>query len=362
MKKYFILSLLLIAIVTQVFAQPTVRDKAYSYKNLTIYLLESNDQSSNQYLTLGEAMKQNKIELRETGTVSELSVDNLSSNYVFIMAGDIVKGGKQDRTIGIDLVLKPSAKKVPLKSFCVERSRWSQRGGESLAKFSASAQTLSNRNLKIAAREKKDQSSVWQEVSAYQTNAGTNVNADVKSKQSATSLQLTLENKELQATVQDYIKALQPAFSDNKNVVGFAFCINGKISTVEWFENSQLFSKLQAKLLEAAANEAVSEYNDSKSIDSPSAESIRMFIEDAQKGKTEDSRIAENMLERKYKTDKSTMFCSFNTEMSTVRPVHVSVYSTEDIQLSESVNQMQNQIPLNQIQQLNRSHINRKSR
>lgn len=357
MKKYFIFSLLFIAIVAQVFAQPTVRDKTYSYKNLSIYLLESNDQSPNQYLTLGEAMKQNKIELRETGTVSELSVDNLSDNYVFIMAGDIVKGGKQDRTIGIDLVLKPSAKKVPLQSFCVERSRWSQRGGENVAKFSVSAQTLSNRNLKIAAREKKDQSSVWHEVSAYQTNAGANVNADVKSKQSATSLQLTLENKELQATVQDYIKALQPAFNDNKNVVGFAFCINGKVSTVEWFENSQLFSKLQNKLLEAAANEAVSEYNDAIAIDSPSAESIKIFIEDAQKGKSEDSRIAENMLERKYKTDKSTMFCSFNTEMSTVRPVHVSIYSTEGIQMSESVNQIQSRVPQNQIQMLNNVQI-----
>lgn len=361
MKKYLLLSLLLAAITTQLCAQPTVKNKVYSYKNLSIYLLESNDQSSNQYLTLAEAMKQSKIELRETGTVSELSVDNLSNNPVFIMAGDIVKGGKQDRTIGIDLVLKPSAKKVPLKSFCVERSRWSQRGGESLAKFSTSAQTLSNRNLKIAAREKKDQSSVWEEVSAYQTNAGTNVNADVKSKQSATSLQLTLENKELRATVQDYIKALQSAFDNNKNAVGFAFCINGKISTVEWFENAQLFSKLHAKLFESAANEAVSEYSEDIVVDNLSAESVTAFIMNAQAGNTEDSRIADNMLERKYKTDKSTMFSSYNTEVSTTRPVHVSIYSTEGIESGQVQNQMQNQLPQNQIQLLNQSHI-RKNR
>jgi hypothetical protein len=117
----------------------------YTYKNLTIFLIQGKDELSRNYLTLEEAMKQKKITLHETGSVGELSVDNTSSQYVFIMAGDIVKGGRQDRTIGEDIVLAPGAKKVPLKSFCVEQSRWSSRGSESAAVFSSSEKTLNNK-------------------------------------------------------------------------------------------------------------------------------------------------------------------------------------------------------------------------
>ncbi|MDR0660584.1 MAG: hypothetical protein LBG19_07260 [Prevotellaceae bacterium] len=73
----------------------------------------------------------------------------------FIMSGDIVKGGKQDRTISEDMVLKPKNKKVPLASFCVEQSRWEKRGSEDVAKFTSSSNMLSNRDLKIAARSQK---------------------------------------------------------------------------------------------------------------------------------------------------------------------------------------------------------------
>ena len=45
-----------------------------------------------------------------------------------ILAGAIAKGGKQNRVLGMDLVLKPQSGKVPVTSFCVEQSRWSPRG------------------------------------------------------------------------------------------------------------------------------------------------------------------------------------------------------------------------------------------
>ena len=166
-----------------------------SYKNLTVFLIQGKDRISKNYLSLEEAMENGSIVLHETGSVGELSVDNKSDKHVFIMSGDIVKGGKQDRTIAEDIILKPGSKKVPLKSFCVEHSRWSSRGQESESQFSSSKKMLSNKNLKIAAREKKEQQEVWKEVSDFQSKTSENIKADVKSTQSATSLQLTLEKQ-----------------------------------------------------------------------------------------------------------------------------------------------------------------------
>ncbi|MDR0870891.1 MAG: O-acetyl-ADP-ribose deacetylase, partial [Planctomycetaceae bacterium] len=138
------------------------------YKNLSVYLIQGNDTVRREYVTLEEAMERQLLVIHETGNVGELSADNNSKHYIFIMSGDIVKGGRQDRTIADDTILKPRATKVPLHSFCVEQSRWHQRGHESAAQFASSKEMLSNRQLRRAARSERDQGRVWHEVAKYQ--------------------------------------------------------------------------------------------------------------------------------------------------------------------------------------------------
>ncbi|NDW19245.1 hypothetical protein D0T53_10005 [Dysgonomonas sp. 216] len=364
MKRLFFIFIATIFIFANTHAQPKVVDKVYTHKNLSIFLLEGEDLINKSFMTLEEAMKQNKIALHETGNVNELSIDNKSDAYIFIMAGDIVKGGKQDRTIGEDVVLKPWAKKVPLKSFCVEQSRWRQRGAENVSQFSASTQVLSDKKIKIAARSSKNQSAVWKEVNEFQENASKNVNKNVKSSVSATSLQLTLEDKDLKALTIEYMNALKPALEGRKNITGIAFCINGKISTIEWFGNSALFDKLKIKLLESAANEAISNYDKNKltssdietfikkAIDENSnlskseieafiknalksstitASDIASFIKKAKSKEFTSSGNKSDMIEKQYKTDNSIMFESFNAKISEQHPIHVSIYSTEGV-------------------------------
>jgi hypothetical protein len=109
----------------------------YEHGNLAIFLLHGKDRvAAADFLTLKEAMEQKLVVVHETGSVNELSVENLSKDRaVYIQYGDIVKGGKQDRTLQYDIVLSPSSGKVPLPSFCVEQGRWRARGGENVAAF-----------------------------------------------------------------------------------------------------------------------------------------------------------------------------------------------------------------------------------
>jgi hypothetical protein len=319
---------ILMSVMMSLFCVPVFGQSNYTYKNLSIFLIQGKDALSRNYITLEEALKQKIIVLRETGDVGELSVDNNSKEYVFIMAGDIVKGGRQDRTIGEDIVLAPGAKKVPLQSFCVEQSRWSSRGSEPVAVFSSSEKMLNNRALKVAARTEKDQSKVWQEVADYQVKASVKVEAEVKSSASPTSLQLTLENDKIKGSVAEYMNALQPAFDGKDDVLGFAFFINGKISTVETFGNAVLFRKLQKKLLEAAASEAFEHYTEKIKFITPTSSALKAFMEMAEKGEETARQTSACIMEYTKKTGKTILIRTIHTDAGKAA-LHTSMYATD---------------------------------
>ena len=104
----------------------------FTHDNLTIFLLHGKDTLSGKpLLTLQEALEQKKAVVHETAQVNELSVENVSEDVeIYVQPGDIVKGGRQDRLIAVDLILPPKSDKVPIASFCVEARRWAKRGGE----------------------------------------------------------------------------------------------------------------------------------------------------------------------------------------------------------------------------------------
>src|SRR5688572_7728799 len=77
------------------------------YGNLSIFLIHGADEAGHaELLTLQEAMAQGVLVVHETSNVNALEVENTSaSRGVFIQSGDIVKGGKQDRVLSVDVVV-----------------------------------------------------------------------------------------------------------------------------------------------------------------------------------------------------------------------------------------------------------------
>lgn len=149
-------------------------------------------------------MDAKEVTVKETGSVSKLSIDNNSSHYVFIHSGDIVKGGKQDRTISYDVIIPPKTKNITLESFCVEKGRWKQRSNENVNAFSSNTKMLSSKELKLAAKHEKNQSKVWSKVSEQKKFLNKNLSekngheVNIAANESNSSLQLALENKELE--------------------------------------------------------------------------------------------------------------------------------------------------------------------
>ena len=179
----------------------------FKHKNISIYLIEGKESKPDaEFTILSEALKKKLIRVKETGTVSQLTVENLSkTETVYIQAGEIVKGGKQDRVLTVDMVLPPNSGPQPISSFCVEQSRWAKRGKESVSEFSSSQYSINSKELRNSAlNDKAAQGKVWKNVTKQQEKWNKNLKTDVTKNESATSLQLASENKKLKAELLKY--------------------------------------------------------------------------------------------------------------------------------------------------------------
>ena len=253
----------------------------YVFRNLAIYLVHgSGDAGHKRFFALSEALDKGWVTIDETGEVNRLTAQNHSKDtYVFIQSGDMLKGGRQDRTVGQDMILPPKSKKTALAAFCIEQGRWNRRGGERTATFASSRKQLSSKELKLAAKLAKSQGEVWKAVADEQARLSRKVGKSVQSEVSATSLQLSLEDKALEKNSAAYRQALLPIGQDENRAVGFAYAINGRFSTADIYGTPALFQKLWPKLIEAAANEAVAlEKPHTATAAAPTAETVKSHL------------------------------------------------------------------------------------
>jgi osmotically-inducible protein OsmY len=82
--------------------------------------------------------------------------------------------------------------------------------------------------------------------------------ADVTNNESSSSLELTLENKDLNKINEEYKKTIVEQLGNREGAVGIAYYINGKLYSIDVYNNHQLFTDLFDKLLDAAIAEAIS--------------------------------------------------------------------------------------------------------
>jgi hypothetical protein len=288
----------------------------FTHQNLQIFLVHGETQLEDRhYAPLTEALEKGTVAIKETGHVQELSIENLSKKtIVFLNAGDIVKGGRQDRTVRDDLVLVPLSGQVPLATFCVESGRWTKRGAEDAAAFSANSKVLSSRKQKMAARYGMSQSDVWSGVAEQQSRLNENVSrlagksVDTRSKTSSSSLQLTLENKDLEAIKKQYLDQLNRIAEGKTDVIGFIYVINGEINSAEVYNNKSLFRALWPKLLDAAVTEAITEHRADHPFPPVDTSVLKSFFETAVSGSVAERAVAKSTLVKTYTTASTVLF------------------------------------------------------
>ena len=301
------------------------------HNNLAVYFLHGASAAGAIPLTLQEALAKGVVQVVETGRVNELQIENSGGEDVFIQAGDIVKGGQQDRVLTVSFLVPPNSGRLPIGAYCVEQGRWSARGGEDVKKFASSEKSLPSREAKLAmlaparpslappmpsqgvtapitpefaqrrtqslaaARNSGDsgsrQSEMWQSVARAQSKLSANLGANVAAAASASSLQLSLENAKLAEARAAYVAALTPHGANQDDIVGYVVAVAGKVVGGDVYSSNALFRKMWAKQLDAAATEAIAEKN-AAPLSAPSIEEVGAFLARAEAGKASQTGIA----------------------------------------------------------------------
>jgi len=220
--------------------------------NLQIFGLRCPEGNGLDYMTLDEALLDKVLdvtEVNEGGQVPAIRVANRSERMVFLMAGELLVGCKQDRVLNTSMMV-PSKSEMAIPVSCVEMGRWGYRS----RKFS-SGQTSSHAYLRAilsketSARYKaksapgSDQRAVWAEVARKMGKMG--------SRSSSGALQ------DMFRDYGDKLDQVVRSIPSPEGCNGVAFAINGKILGVDLFDKPSTLNKLWPKLIKSYAMDAL---------------------------------------------------------------------------------------------------------
>ncbi len=285
--------------------------KPITFRNLTLLPVSSlTPKQENRFITLDEAVKAGLVKIYEKGAlpqdaktspsekappgnedpfadegndVNELFVVNLAKKPLYLMPGEIIIGGDQDRSIAEELIVPPTGKPVPLSVYCVERGRWGRRNEADYARIISATiasddrpngeadaeqqrasveQTAKEANSgkfigsvgslgkggRVAVSNKEGQGKVWEEVQAANAKAGVNSDSEAFSR--------NYSDEEVAKRLKPYLQALEVPLAEAENVVGVIVAMRGEVESLDIFESTPLFQKLWPKLLKSYALDA----------------------------------------------------------------------------------------------------------
>lgn len=222
--------------------------KPVKYKNLTIIPVNAPDKSiKGGILTLDEAISAGTLtvtEVSRSGSVNSLAVTNNSRKPVYIMAGEILRGSKQDRVLKDDALIPPKSGKIIVSAFCVEKGRWTYKTD----KFKSDKQTA-NISVRQMAKASKSQSAVWDGV------AETNKRFNAKE---SGSLAMSYNSKEVKKEKSRYNSKIINIPKKYPKANGVVVIINGEVLVADVFSDRVIFNKLWSKLADSYTLEAIS--------------------------------------------------------------------------------------------------------
>ena len=188
------------------------------------------------YLVLDEGMASHEVKIRERddADVNTLTLTNKSARPLFVMTGEVVIGGQQDRIIGKNTIVPPhTTQAVPV--FCVEHGRWSGRHADF-----ASAGVLAHQTLRAKAAF-ESQGEVWDEVASKNAERGLDRDNDTGTYRRAAAAQTTLADWDAA-----FDRGL--ASAPRSRQLGYVVALGGEVVAVDQFGGPALFAKLDRKL------------------------------------------------------------------------------------------------------------------
>lgn len=244
-----------------------IDDESLTFKNLRLYPIRAKDnmmiqqKSYGNYISLEAALQEEKIEISEKSIngnndeVNKLFVENKSKDTIILLSGEIVKGGKQDRTLSDDIVLAPGKGKIDLDVFCVEHGRWDEKEVNQVAgkpmeekKFKSST-AIVKPSVRKKAMVEKEQSKVWDKVEEVNVKAN-----NVTGTSAYTAFDENIDYQKQEKEYMDFFKLNMP--NDNR-IIGVVAMSGNKVIGCDIFATRNMFLAAWTKLVSSYINEAI---------------------------------------------------------------------------------------------------------
>ncbi len=203
------------------------------------------------YTTLDEGLSGGVLEVTEVsdgGSVPTLKIANKGDRMAFLMAGEQLSGGKQNRVLNSSIMVAAQAE-MPIPVSCVERGRWAYRSSQFGSAGSSSHSALrkmmhahSTEGYRSSGTPTSKQVEVWQEVDRKL--------AESSSKSQSQVLQQAYEDTE--QVLGDVVAQLGAP----EGACGAVFAYGGRIVGFDLFDQPATLARLWPKLIRAYAIDA----------------------------------------------------------------------------------------------------------
>ena len=195
-------------------------------------------------LALTQAVKQGLFEVGELGEseVNRVRVRNRAKEPVFIMAGEMLRGGKQDRIAGDDLIV-PARSSLTIPVFCVEHGRWAGRESGFTVGHSLAGAAVRG------AGARGGQGAVWSRVEEQQK--------ALRAPSATGALRSVHDSEAVREQMKPYLRALSGLPDEHRRAVGIVAVVGDEIIAADLFSSRTLFQTMWPDLLEAYVIDAL---------------------------------------------------------------------------------------------------------
>jgi hypothetical protein len=223
-----------------------------SVDGLQVFALKWPCEGGLEYSILDEALQQKALEVSEVsegGRVPTLKLINKSDRMVFLMAGEELVGGKQNRVLNASMMVAAGGE-MPVPVTCVEVGRWGYRtrrfDSGTISSHYNLRRIMSKQvsgSYRVAGAPRSDQGAVWGEVARKMRTMGS-----VSSSGALHDVYKNFDRK-----LEKVLKSLSVPGESN----GVAFAINGEIAGADFFDKPETLAKLWPKLVKSYAMDAL---------------------------------------------------------------------------------------------------------
>lgn len=204
-------------------------------------------------MSLRQALATNQAAITEhkdrNGGISQdvnvLTVENFSDQPLYIMSGEVIQGGMQDRVVAKDVIVQPRSGAVDIPVFCVEKKRWeSGKKGEKFKNYHEASQHL----RKVVDLE-NNQGRVWEEVSKENNSDRIKTKTEAYTAHASSPDYIRREN--------EYLQFFNERFKNKENIVGFIGATGGVVIGCDIFASPDLFYREYNNLIYAYIDEVL---------------------------------------------------------------------------------------------------------